>query len=84
MNLVLLTLVSIVGPMTPSTPAAESPACLECPAPKSEIKTPAQPTAKVTPKDAKSAVRTPADSSRKPAPVAPVVRKPRHPAYLFM
>ena len=84
MNIVLLTLASIVGPLTPSTPTAENPAGVECPVVKADPNLAAKTAAKSTPKDAKSAGRAAPETGKKPTPPAPVVRKPRRPAYLFM
>lgn len=80
MNLVLLTLVSIAGPMAPSTSIAETPPRAECPAAKAAAKAPE----KITAKNPKTPGRSAPLANQKPAEPATLGRKPRHPAYLFM
>lgn len=83
MNLVLLTLVSIAGPVSPMTAAADQPVRAECPVAKAEAK-PSAKTDKTSPKETRSSSRAIAEGATKPSSPAPVARKPGHPAYLFM
>lgn len=84
MNLLLLALVSIAGPMAASTSIAEEPARAECPVANAEAKTPAKAPEKITAQDPKTAGRSAPLAAKKPAEPAIGGRKPRHPAYLFM